>query len=215
MLTLAEEILLLALDEETGTIVDLPNYQTNAMLVAAVLMDLALQNRIDTDVQDLQVISQEPTRNPVLDKILSLLPVPGQTQSIHTLLDRLSEQGEDIRELALRQLIEKRILKQENRRLLWVFKTRRYPMIDNREIKEVEGRLHDLVTGDDLPDPRDVVLISLVNICGLFDQILSPREWRRSQARIAQLSKMDLIGQQLSKSIQEIQRAMAMSGLPG
>lgn len=215
MLTLAEEILLLALDEETGTIVDLPNYQTNAMLVAAVLMDLALQNRIDTDVQNLQVISQEPTRNPILDKILSLLPVPGQTQSIRTLLDRLSEQGEDIRELALRQLIEKRILKQENRRLLWVFKTRRYPMIDNREIKEVESRLHDLVTGDDLPDPRDVVLISLVNICGLFDQILSPREWRRSQTRIAQLSKMDLIGQQLSKSIQEIQRAMAMSGLPG
>jgi hypothetical protein len=215
MLTLAEEILLLALDEKTGTIVDLPNYQTNAMLVAAVLMDLALQNRIDTDVQNLQVISQEPTRNPILDKILSLLPVPGQTQSIRYLLDRLSEQGEDIRELALRQLIEKRILKQENRRLLWVFKTRRYPMIDNREIKEVEGRLHDLVTGDDLPDPRDVVLISLVNICGLFDQILSPREWRRSQARIAQLSKMDLIGQQLSKSIQEIQRAMAMSGLPG
>lgn len=215
MLTLAEEILLLALDEETGTIVDLPNYQTNAMLVAAVLMDLALQNRIDTDVQNLQVISQEPTRNPILDKILSLLPVPGQTQSIRTLLDRLSEQGEDIRELALRQLIEKRILKQENRRLLWVFKTRRYPMIDNREIKEVESRLHDLVTGDDLPDPRDVVLISLVNVCGLFDQILSPREWRRSQTRIAQLSKMDLIGQQLSKSIQEIQRAMAMSGLPG
>jgi Golgi phosphoprotein 3 len=215
MLTLAEEILLLALDEETGTIVDLPNYQTNAMLVAAVLMDLALQNRIDTDVQNLQVISREPTRNPILDKILTLLPVPGQTQSVRTLLDRLSEQGEDIRELALSQLIEKRILKEENRRLLWVFKTRRYPMIDNREIKEVEGRLRDLVTGDDLPDPRDVVLISLVNICGLFDQILSPREWKRSQARIAQLSKMDLIGQQLSKSIQEIQRAMAMSGLPG
>ncbi len=215
MLTFAEEILLLALDEETGTIVDLPNYQTNATLVAAVLMDLALQNRIDTDLQNLQVISQEPTQNPILDKILNLLPVPGQTQSIRTLLDRLSEQGEDIRELALHQLIEKRILKQEDRRLLWVFKTRRYPMIDNREIKEVEGRLHELVTGDDLPDPRDVVLISLVNICGLFDQILSPREWRRSQARITQLSKMDLIGQQLSKSIQEIQRAMAMSGLPG
>jgi Golgi phosphoprotein 3 len=215
MLTLAEEMLLLALDEETGTIVDLPNYQTNAMLVAAVLMDLALQNRIDTDLQNLQVISQEPTQNPILDKILDLLPVPGQTQSIRTLLDQLSEQGEDIRELALGQLIEKRILKQEDRRLLWVFKTRRYPMIDNREIKEVEGRLHDLITGDDLPDPRDVVLISLVNICGLFDQILSPREWRRNQARIAQLSKMDLIGQQLSKSIQEIQRALAMSGLPG
>jgi Golgi phosphoprotein 3 len=214
MLTLAEEAILLALDEETGTIQELPLYQTGTVLVASVLMELALLNRVDTDVENLQVISNQQTGEPILDRILSMLPAVGETRPIRLLVERLSSAGDEIKELALKELVEKGILKEENRRFLWVFKTRRYPMIDNREVKEVEARLHELLLGDEIPDPRDVVLVSLANTWGLFDQILSPRELKRATPRIRQLAKLDLIGQQAAGAIQDIMRAMASAQVP-
>jgi len=214
MLTLAEEAILLALDEETGIITELPHYQTDTVLVAATLMELALLNRIDTDLENLQVIDLTPTGQPILDRILALLPPPGETRPLRSLLDRLAIEGAEIKRMALANLVAVGILKEENRRFLWVFKTRRYPMLDNREVVEVETRLHELVLSDDIPDPRDVVLVSLVHTWGLFDQILSPRELLRSLPRIRNLARLDLIGQQAAQSIQDIEQAMASAQVP-
>ena len=214
MLTLAEEAILLALDEETGIITELPHYQTDTVLVAATLMELALLNRIDTDLENLQVIDLTPTGQPILDRILALLPPPGETRPLRSLLDRLAIEGAEIKRMALANLVALGILKEENRRFLWVFKTRRYPMLDNREVVEVETRLHELVLSDDIPDPRDVVLVSLVHTWGLFDQILSPRELLRSLPRIRNLARLDLIGQQAAQSIQDIEQAMASAQVP-
>jgi len=214
MLTLAEEAILLALDEETGIITELPHYQTDTVLVAATLMELALLNRIDTDLENLQVVDLTPTGQPILDRILALLPPPGETRPLRSLLDRLAMEGAEIKRMALANLVAVGILKEENRRFLWVFKTRRYPMLDNREVVEVETRLHELVLSDDIPDPRDVVLVSLVHTWGLFDQILSPRELLRCLPRIRNLARLDLIGQQAAQSIQDIEQAMASAQVP-
>ncbi len=214
MLTLAEEAILLALDEETGVITELPHYQTDTVLVAATLMELALLNRIDTDTENLQVIDLAPTGQPILDRILALLPQPGETHPLRPLLDRLAIEGAEIKRMALANLVSLGILKEENRRFLWVFKTRRYPMLDNREVVEVETRLRELVLGDDIPDPRDAVLVNLVNTWGLFDQILSPRELMRCRPRIRQLARLDLIGQQAAQSIQDLEQAMASAQVP-
>ena len=75
-------------------------------------------------------------------------------------------------DLVLNRLIDKGILKRIDERIFWVFHTRRYPVVNNKEIKNVEERLRELVLGDDIPEPREAVLVSLVYACNLFDDIL-------------------------------------------
>jgi len=86
-------------------------------------------------------------------------------------------------------------LKEVEKKILWVFSKRRYPVVDNNEEKEVKTRIRDTILSDEIPDPRDIVLISLVRTCGLMDEIFSPEEIEIANSRIAQIAKMDLIGQ--------------------
>ena len=54
MLRFAEEILLLILDNSDGDIASsLPPHSLDTVLAGAVLMDLALEDRIDTDLEKL------------------------------------------------------------------------------------------------------------------------------------------------------------------
>jgi len=49
------------------------------------------------------------------------------------------------------------------------------------------------------------VIISLIKSCGLVEQIFSAQEIKKASERIYQISKMDLIGQSVSKAINELQ----------
>ena len=214
LLNLAEEIYLLALDDRQGFTKPLPTSALDYALAAALLMELALADRIDTDLTTLRVTSNAPTGDPLLDDPLRELQQKPEPQSTAFWLDRLADRSGRIEERVLARLIEKGILKQENRRILWVFDVRRYPLIDDREIKEVRTRLRELILGDGIPDPRDVVLISLGNACRLLEDLFTPQEFNnRVRDRIVALARLDLIGQETVKAVREIEKVMAVMSM--
>jgi anti-anti-sigma factor len=213
-LTVAEEIYLLALDESRGVLKPIPSFALDYALGSALLMELALCDRIDTDLTTLKVTSTEPIGEPLLDDTLLELQQKTEPQPTSFWLERLTARKKQIAERVLAQLIRKGILKQENRRLLWVFETHRYPLMDDREVKEVRTRLRELILGDDIPDSRDVVLISLGNACRLLDDLFTDKENDQVQSRIAALARLDLIGHEMANSIREIERTMDIASIP-
>ena len=56
---------------------------------------------------------------------------------------------------------------------------------------------------DEVPDPRDIVIICLADACGVFKNILSQAELSEVQGRIELIGKMDLIGQSITRAIRE------------
>lgn len=209
MLTFAEEILLLTLDDKKGTFKPLPAQALKFALAGALLMELAVNNRIDTDMQTLRVVDAQPTGDPLLDETLALLQTTRTDQPAGYWLGELAWRHRDLQERVLQRLVDKGVLKVVDRKVLWVFAARRYPLMDDREVKEVRARLRDLILGADIPDPREAVLVGLVNACGLFDGIFTEEELPRVRPRIAQLAKLDLIGREVNRSINEISLAVA------
>ena len=67
MLVSAEELLLFLLDEENGTFLPLTERTEDLVLAGAVLMDLQLANRIDTDLDELTLSNPTPVGEDVLD----------------------------------------------------------------------------------------------------------------------------------------------------
>lgn len=92
-----------------------------------------------------------------------------------------------------------------------MFHTRRYPIIDDREQREVKARLRELVLSNEIPDPRDVVLVCLVEAAGLWDLLLTEAEQDKAADRIAQLRKMDLVGQAMTQVVRDIQESIAVA----
>lgn len=82
MLMIAEEILLLVLGDETGKLnTKLPVHSLRNAVSGALLMDLAFDNRIDTDLHRLTVIDSTPLGEPVLDHVLTRIAATGQSPS--------------------------------------------------------------------------------------------------------------------------------------
>jgi golgi phosphoprotein 3 len=208
MLTCAEELLLLAHDENSGQFANLQDLLMNTALAGAVLMDLAILNRVDTDVSALVVLDRAPTGEKLLDFALATLgTLPAKTTTVDA-LDALRRQGDEIEQMVLARLIERRILQEREGRFLWVFESRRYPLIDGKELQEVKRRIADLLLSDEIPEPRDIVIIALAQACGLLRRVFSDSELRSAQKRIDQIAKLDLIGQAMTDMMIELNAAL-------
>jgi hypothetical protein len=203
MLSFPEEIVLLLLDETDGDFMPLPESVFAIVMGGAALMDLALHNRIDTDLEKMIVVDRTPVGDDILDDALKGLGKGKSELSIADALYDVAVSAEEYRSLALRRLIARGILNEVNGRHLWVFRTRRYPVIDNSEQQEVRARLRQLLLSNDIPDPRDVVLVCLIDACALAGFVLSAAELDVASPRIEQLRKMDLIGQAVTKAASE------------
>jgi Golgi phosphoprotein 3 len=209
MPTIAEEFLLLSHDEHSGRMLYATQPITQIALVGAVLMDLAFCDRIDTDLQQLMLVDPAPTGEPALDHILGkIVEDKNEQRSIRDWIDRLAPEAERVRELSLQRLIERGILREEEGRFLWVFSTRRYPMVDDKEQTEVKLRIAQLLMSDDIPEARDIAILNLADACGLLHEIFSNQELSRLEERIEQLTRMDLIGQAISATIDELRAAL-------
>ena len=213
-LRFAEEITLLMLNDEDGEFVRVPGWSMQCAFAGAVLMDLALENRIDTDLKRLVLIDPTPIGDHLLDPILARIAGATETHDARHWVDYLADQAEDIREDALARLVERGILRREEDRFLWVFQSRRYPVVDGEAEREVKLRIMEVLFGNEIPDPRDIVIICLADACGILRELLSARELERATERVEQVRKLDLIGQAVSKAVWDIQSSIALAMHP-
>ncbi len=208
MLSFAEEIYLLSLDETTGRPMISPrDIEMQSALVGAILAELTFLQRIDTDIDKLYLLDAAPVGHLVLDHALSRISAAAEPQQISFWMNTLRADSHKIESHVLQELLQKKILKQVDKKILWVFPTRQYPVIDGVQVQNIEDRLRHLILSDEIPEPRETVLVSLVDACGFFQVILSPREYQRSRERIAHLARIDAIGRSVANLIGIINKA--------
>ncbi len=213
MLRFSEEIILLLLDDEDGSFAHVPRLALNYALAGGVLMDLAMENRIDTDVEHLTLIDGTPTGDSLLDPTLADIQTV-EERNLSFWVERTAHNGDAIREEALSRMVGSGILEERDERFLWVFKSRRYPAVQGEVEREVKLRIMGVLFSDEIPDPRDVMLICLADACGIFSRLLSREELDRASARIDQVRKLDLIGQAMSQAITDIELSVIALAQP-
>lgn len=212
MLRFPEELMLLILDDEDGRFARVPDRQLRYALAGGVLMDLALENRIDTDLKQLMLVDSTPLGDDLLDPTLADIAAATETHDARFWVERTAlRSAEAIREAALGRLVERGILQRQEDRFLWVFRSRRYPAIDDRVEREVKLRIMEILFSDEIPTPRDVVIIGLAHACNLFEQILSAREVEHIAPRIDEVRRLDLISQAMSQAISDIEVSLALA----
>ena len=198
MITFAEETLALLLDDKTGAFLPIGKYALEHALVGGVLMDLAFADRIDTDPEKLILIDASPTGNGMLDGVLQRIGSSDVTRDTAAWLEIISEeQGESIQERAIDSLVERGVLERQEEKHLWVFRARRYPMIDGKLQREARQRVVGVLFSGNIPDPRDIALICIADACGLLKTVFGEKELDGIAPRLDQLRKMDLIGREL------------------
>ena len=166
-----------------------PSGRCSARWRARVLMDLALENRIDTDPNQLILVDSTPVGDDLLDPTLARIAEATEAHDTRFWIQDTAQRAYQIRERVLERLVNHGILHVRDDSFLWVFQSRRYPVVDGKADREVKLRIMEVLFSDEIPDPRDIVIVCLAEACGIFRELLSRRELEHATARIEQCAQ--------------------------
>ena len=210
MLNLAEELLLLVMDEDNGEATSVPARTLGYALAGAALLELALQGRIDTGLETLEVTDPTPLNDNLLDPVLSdIVEVSREGhRSPEFWVRRVAERSEELRSLALERLAAAGVVEADDTGFFslsrLVARARRYPTTGGQHEQEVWLRVLHTIFGDDIPDTRDIVIISLANACDVFRQMLPPEEYEEARERIELISRLELLSRSVIDGISNL-----------
>jgi Golgi phosphoprotein 3 len=213
-LSLTEELVLVALNDDTGRMIDLLPFSLETAMAAALIMDLTLAGRIDTDPERLFVLSAAPTGYVILDEVLARIVAEPQPLSSAEWLRRLAVPGTELQDRILDQLVQRGVLQSVEKRFLWVFKTRVYPPTSGLEEREVKSRVMTLLNNTDIPDTRDAMLVGLLRATGIMERLLSETEYARLRARIDEVSALEEVSRALTHEVAALYVLLASVRLP-
>jgi golgi phosphoprotein 3 len=200
-LTLADEIVVLMLRDDTGAIRSECDSVANIAIAGGVLMELALLGRIDTDLTSLFIVDPKPVGDELLDSALQKIAAEPETRSSAWWIRVLGLHSGDLSAKVLERLVQAGILRAEDRQFLWVFSRRAYPQNTGREEREAKTRLVSVMFNDDVPDARDTLLLGLAESTGVLKAIMSPEDLRKTSSRIAQVLALEEINRSLGGTV--------------
>ena len=201
MLTMLEEVVLLAVDERSGDLRSTREFGTAYALVGAAFFDLALERKIDTDTETIHIIDATPTGNSTLDRILSEMGRRPDLTTVRDWIEEIFHRRQDLEGEALASLIGQGILRHEKSKMLWIIDVERFPLVSGRHHQHVRERLRSAVLTGLIPDTRDIMLLSIAGPCGLLGYVLSPQEIAARQERIRVLSNLETISRKVIDAI--------------
>ena len=160
-LRLAEEIMLLLLDDTEGTFSRIPALQHDYALVGSVVLELALESRIDMDSERLFVIDPGPRGDDLIDPMLARIVQSSETHDAGHWIRRAVTQAVDAYGRSAGRLVERGILDRKERRFLGIRRRSRYEITDAEAAGEPKRRVLRGLSDTDIPDERSIVLIVL------------------------------------------------------
>ena len=203
-LSLPEELILMLLNEENGYFHQVPGWDLNCAVIGAVLAELSLLSRIDTDMESLFLVDQTETGNPALDPILQEIASEPVQRNAQYWIERLASHAESVIDLTLDRLVNLKILDHHDGGFYTLARTGWQTELYSNSIEDTAGefiklRIMRYIFTDAIPNPRDIIIICLVNTCDVFRFMFQLDE--EAEERIKSICQMDLIGRSIAAAV--------------
>ncbi|WP_405113822.1 GPP34 family phosphoprotein [Micromonospora sp. NBC_01405] len=156
---LAEELLLLAYDDESGK-ATMPRISLDLGMAAAVLIELALAGRITYADGNLVVADPTGTGEPTLDEVLARMAA----DTPHTPSSWVQRLRHGLRDRVLGDLVARGAVRDVEETELGFIHVHRYPTADASVEEDTRRRLAEALADGQLPDERTAALATLVAV---------------------------------------------------
>ena len=210
---LHEEVMLLALRDEEGTIASGTMYQY--AIGAAILSELLLNQRIALDESKkkklVNLISSTPLGDPLIDQCLEKIGNAKRRASLQTWVSRFAG-VKNLKHRVAQQLCDRGILRASEDTILLLFTRKIYPEINPEPERRLIERLRQAIFTDSRDiDARTVVLVSLADGTGLLKVAFDKKELKGRKARIKEISNGEITGKAAKEAIEAIQAAVMVA----
>jgi len=181
-LILAEDLLLLFLDDEKGS--DQASWGGDPGLAGALLLDLTRQRALEERDGKLVAVPGADPDHPLLAAAHGAIAADDKARDAKGWVGRLPKALKPLRARVAERLVDLGVLTEERRKVLGLFKTTRYPEADGAPEAALRDRLRAILMSERQPTEHDAMLIALLIP---YDRIktLVPKDRRKDAARRA------------------------------
>ena len=212
-LFLHEEIMLLALRDEEGTMTSGVEYSYG--IGGAILAELLLGERLRVVTPKKKPLAEAVGSgrfgDPVIDECLARVRDAKKRASLETWVSRFVG-TKNLRHRVAGGLAKRGILRADTGRVLGIFSRKIYPEVDPGPEKRIIERLRRVIfQGVSDIDPRTVALVSLANHTGLLKAVFGKKEMKAHKERIEKIMNGDLTGKATKAAIEAMQAAVLVA----
>ena len=212
-LFLHEEIMLLALRDEEGTIASGSMY--NYAVGGAIIAELLLSQRISVDQSKrrklVSAINPEQLNDSLIDEWLIKINSAKRRKKLQDWVYKIAN-TKDLKHRIATQLCKRGILRMDEGKILLLFTRRIYPEINPIPEQKIIGRLKNTIfTDTDDVDARTVVLLSLAKSADILPFIFGKKEIKQRKKRIEQIVNGDIAGKATKEAIDAMQAAVMVA----
>ncbi|MGW0393751.1 GOLPH3/VPS74 family protein [Streptomyces sp. NPDC003042] len=206
-ITLAEEIMLLSLDDESGSA---KQRQAAGWAVAGgILLELVLAGRVAVAGKYLELTDTAPTGDQLLDSRTALIETWLRGRGKRRVTEWLTKDQPKAVAATLESLCGRGVVVEEKHRALGVFPVRRYPEADGAVESELRDRLRAVVVDGAEPDIRTAGLITLIHSAKLHRLAFPDSPRKEIAARMAEVAAGQWAGESVRAAVRDMQAAMA------
>lgn len=212
-LHLHEQVLLLALRNDKGTVAGGVMYQQAAG--GAILAELILEGRLKTVTEGRStyavVLDRRSSGDDILDECLRRVSDANRRATLQTWIQRFGA-VKQLKHRAAASLVEKGVLREEEDRVLLLFTRRIYPELDPTHERRIVERLERAIYSDTAPvDGPTTVLVALAHHAGLLKVNMDKKRLKARKERIKAITAGDAIGKATKQAIEAAQAAVAVA----
>jgi hypothetical protein len=205
-LLLAEELLLIAYDDERGR--DRSDWGLDAGLAGALLIELADSGHLTQDADHLVPTGAGPAPGGLPGEALAAVAASERPRSAGHWVHRLPRTLEPLRRRVAEGLVARGILREEHARALGVIPVTRFPIREPAVEAALVARLRGVLLEDRPPDARTAQLVALLSGVQLVGLVV-PRARRRAARRHAhEIADGDMEAEAVDRAIREVQAAV-------
>lgn len=212
-LTLAEQTLLIALDDEKGR--DTTDWGSDPGLAAALLLDLARLELVEVDGDGKLVASPGSSSGVIgdelLDDALAAIRDDAKRRDAKAWVSRLPGKLKPLRTRVSQRLVERGVLSEERSKFLGLVPTTRFPTADPAPERELRARLQAVLVTGAVPSPEEALLIGLLEPLGLIDPVVDKPDRRAARKRAKEVADNGLAGNAVRDAVREVQTAVMVA----
>jgi hypothetical protein len=208
-MNLPEELVLLAYSDEGTPQADSTHLDNG--LGGALLLELALAERVDMRDKNVVVRDPSPTGDPLVDDALARMAREGRDRKPGYWVKKLAK---GTRGRVLDGLVARGVLHREQGTVLLVFSRTKYPAphgIEPPAETEARTRLRAAVTTSGEVDPRTSALCALLAATGLDRKVFADLNRRQVKARLKEIAEGSWAATAVKKTIDEVQSAIMVA----
>lgn len=210
-LSLSKKLLLLAIDDNKGTMIS-DQTHVHYGLAGAILLEMALMEKIRIVDSRLELIASGITKEPVMNQVIDLIKKSEKRRKIKYWVAKIGQKGDKLKKEVLKSLIHDGILRKQESRILWIIPYNKYPTINAKPENLVRKELHEIVLHNKIPDQEHLMLLSLVRACKLIKEVFSRKEeYKIAKQKIKELTSDSQIGKVVDETIQGVQAAIMIA----